>query len=256
MNGPNDVSDLEVSDLVDALRDDMPTDHDRDLMRKRLLSAGILVAGAAGAGGTAGATGAAHALAHGVTNHSAIQVAVAKTGLLGKLMALPVAAKLTIATVTIGGGLIVSDLTPTHEPAPNSVAESSAPPASPRRALRPAAAPPPLASPPLTPEALPSPENPAQKTAPIARATPLDKVSKRKAPHARSIRAARNATSLAAEAQLLENAVKALHRRDLSTARKLLQSHRALYPQGLLTQEREQSWAHLSNLQNQPTHLN
>jgi hypothetical protein len=222
--------------FIAALRDDLPTEHDQARVRARLLSAGVLVG-----------TGLA---APGVAAGGAVA-----SGLLPKLLALPMMAKIGLAATVVGLSAA---------PIAGYVAESdagkpqSAPHSAPRQAaeVRPAlttattsvatALPPPESTPAepaksprervrslpefsrdvaLAPTAAEAPAGPSVGSfeAPAAPAAPIDE------------------GTLRAETALIERALAAIRAGDAMRARALLTEHGERFPNGLLVRERERA---------------
>jgi hypothetical protein len=122
----------DVDSLIEALREDLPDAEQEARVRARLLAAGVVVAGVAlhssAAAGTASVAGAAGGGAlGGAGGVSTAPLAAAQVGLWSKVVALPLAAKVGVATVAIGVAASGVPALRALQPAPSERAVASAP---------------------------------------------------------------------------------------------------------------------------------
>jgi hypothetical protein len=229
------MSTREPDPFIDALRDDLPTERDQARIRARLLAAGVI----AGAGLAAPGVAAGGAVA---------------TGLLPKLLALPMFAKVGLAATVIGFSAIpVARHTARSEERPPatriSVHEAApVPPATPTVAPIPerAAAPPSVEAPDAKPEL---PRERARSLPEFSREpsdvnTPSDAVPAVTRPAVGSFdtpSAPLDEGTLRAETALIEGALAALRAGDTARVRSLLAEHATRFPNGLLVRERQRA---------------
>lgn len=298
MKTPNaDLDAADVDVFVEALRGDLPSAGDEARVRARLCGAGVVVTGAAL---TTSASGALTTSAPGALGPSAVLTAVpsgvamtgaaggvgagaplalAKAGLLSKVLLLPAAAKLgATATLVVAAAttlpLVLDNDAPS--PAPSSAREAApaAAPASPgvsaapaasasepagiayARDSAPAATParvPQAASAPLVVERLPSasaarrPANAVSDARGMAPALGPRKKQPTAPGHdeARGRAEPARASTLGDEARLIEQAMLALGAGDADAARRFLEEHARRFPGGALERERERALARL-----------
>lgn len=226
--------------FIDALRGDLPTEHDRARIRARLLAAGVI----AGTGLAAPGVAAGGAVA---------------TGLLPKLLALPMFAKVGLAATVVGLSAVpVARYTARsveRPPATRSVAQAT--PGTPAVAAAPIADRV-TATPPSVAEPAAERELPRER----ARSLPefLPEPSEAKAPSDAVPAAARPSVgsfdapsapldegTLRAETALIEGALAAIRASDTSRARALLAEHATRYPNGLLVRERQRALSRTSD---------
>lgn len=213
--------------FTQALRDDMPAPADEARIRSRLVSAGVI------AGAVAAPVGAA-----------------ASSGMVAKVVAWPLAAKVgaSLAVVGVVALPVVSRVTRPSEPSPASVVAKAAPVARPAAALAPApvrASQPepekptdPARQPALTVRESTRPAREPAKATVSAVASPLPSVASfEEAPAPKPL----DEGSLRAETALMERALSALQRDDVTTARAALAEHARRFPNGHLVRERERA---------------
>jgi len=221
--------------FTEALRHDLPSADDGARVRARLMSAGLFAGAGVVAPGVALAT---------------------SGGLLAKLGALPIAAKIGASAVVVGVVAVPvlgrspredeSDRARTSSAQVAAVTRSKAAPApaptrperrpdetlpSPAQAPMPEPAPPtmrsapdPLRAPAVSPAEAPTPNpGPAVGSFPVVTEAPVDE------------------GTLRAETALMERALAAIRRDDFATARRELAAHAAQYPNGHLKRERERA---------------
>jgi hypothetical protein len=208
--------------FTQALRDDMPAPGDEARVRSRLVSAGVI------AGAVAAPVGAA-----------------ASSGIAAKVVAWPLAAKVgaSLAVVGVVALPVVSRVT-RSEPSPAGVVVKAAAPVS-----RPATAPvrPSLPEPEKPSETMTAPALAVRETvhparepakAPVVTASPLPSIASfEEAPAPKRL----DEGSLRAETALMERALSALQRDDVTTARATLAEHARRFPNGHLVRERERA---------------
>ncbi len=254
----------EIDPFIEALRGDLPSSEDEARVRARLLAAGVLLTSVASTSSVAaGSLGPAATLPANLA-----PAGLAKVGLLSKVLALPLAGKIGVATtlavaVAATGVPLVAEL---RDPAPRAaqVSETPAPrrgskaaeatgrEVSPRMAL-PAELPPTRVEPSLV---SPSPRTRAAGASSIQatpkRGAPLTEPSARPRNEAASAhvlpRASEGsidrpepASTLREETRLIEQAIVALNGGDRAAAGRWLAEHGRRFPGGLLTHERERA---------------
>jgi hypothetical protein len=245
----------DIDSFIDALRGDLPSEHDEARVRARLIASGVLVAASAvtsgvAAAGTAGAAG---------SIGSAAPAGLVKVGFFSKVLALPMATKVGAATtvaVALAAGVPIAL---EASPAVQAPAESRTSPAvqapQARRApevseplggapratdatTRPASmttkplepTPPQAATPPRVTAAAPSKAHlPAERAPSRPRTAPASELATQVKPAA---------STLAEETHLMERAMAALGEGDRENAGYWLAEHDRRFPRGLLTRER------------------
>lgn len=259
-------SDPEMTDLVEALRADLPSAEDSARVKARLAALGVL-----GASATAGTTAAAGTAAG---TALAAQAAVASVGVVARVGALSWSAKLGIAaavTAGVGGGSVAALRTqskaevavitpaPVTRPAASAAIAARAP-MPPRAAVVESEAPAAqeavtavAAAPRIKPAA---PSNARLANAEPVRATetvtamntPPDAPSTQGFP-SEAVAVPPTTTTLREETGLVDAALLAIKAGDRERARALLAEHANKFPNGLLRLERERARSKLEALQ-------
>jgi hypothetical protein len=224
--------------FIAALRDDLPTEHDQARVRARLLSAGVLVG-----------TGLA---APGVAAGGAVA-----SGLLPKLLALPMMAKIGLAATVVGlsaapiAGYVAQSDAGKPQAAPHSAPREAA---EVRPALTTATTGVATATAASAPVATPA--EPAKSSRERVRSLPEFSRDVSLAPAAAEAPAGpsvgsfeapappaaeRDEGTLRAETSLIERALAAIRAGEATRARALLAEHGERFPNGLLVRERERA---------------
>ncbi len=222
----------ETDPFIDALRADLPTERDQARIRARLLAAGVIAS-----------TGLA---APGVAAGSAVA-----GGVLPKLLALPMFAKVGLAATVIGLSAVpVARYTARSEV--KAPAQPSTAPARPTAlAAAPATATPAALAAPHV-EAAVSPELPRERArslpessraqnAPSTATAAVPEVERASVGSFEAAPAPLDEGTLRAETALIEGALAAIRGGDTTRARGLLADHAARFPNGLLLRERERA---------------
>lgn len=276
----------DVDSFVEALRGDFPSAEDEARVRSRLLSAGVLVtsaavttsgaaaslsaatatSGVALSGAALGGTAAGGAaLGAQVAGTAGAPLVLVKAGLVSKLLMLPVAAKVGVATslalaVAATSAPLVSsrseapavvapsnDVAPSINAAPQSVApsievrppQSEAPVAqvAPSNDLPRVA---PASAQPIQPRTEQTPSIPERREVVRRGSAAREPAPVERAPMERG-----RASSLAEETRLMEQAMLAVGAGEHELARRWLGEHSRRFPEGLLARERERAVARL-----------
>jgi hypothetical protein len=249
--------------FVSVLRADLPTDHQQDLMRKRLFAAGLSVSSGLA---TLSATSAAHGgVAAGAASSASL---LSKLGALSWPVKLGLAAAVAVPAVSVplwvaeraaapststSASVNVAQRAPQHaaaqavhaiaEPAPAPMSEPAAiivsepelPSVAVRRSIERAA--------PVEPAAV-APALPARDVTPQPAAVAAFAPASPSAGD--GMTAQQRATTLAAENALLDRAFAELSAGHRTSAASLIAEHARRFPQGLLRQERERAQARLN----------
>ena len=279
MKTDNPPIEPDVDPFVEALRDDLPSAADERRVRARLLAAGVVVGSAAlsvqtaaaltgpgasvPAGAGTGALAAGGSALNGATSGAALTgasgaagglgaagaPALIKVGLLSKVLVLPLAAKVGVATtLAVAVAATSIPLVLDRDAGTAKVANVAAPPPAARDVA-------PLLSPAVVPGARESgtrePEVAPSAAGDGADPTPRADTGVSSAPRvsrpSRAPRAASAHTSaLSEEARLMERAMLALGEGDHVLARRSLEEHARRFPRGLLARERERAFTRLS----------
>lgn len=225
--------------FINALRDDLPTERDRARIRARLLAAGVIAStGLAAPGVAAGGT--------------------AATGLLPKLLALPMFAKVGLAATVVGLSAVpvarYTARTEARPPAPRSSARDAAPVRPAATAARTAAqavtAAPPSVDPPAVQRELPRERVRSLPEFSRAQNAPSDALPAVARPSVGSFDAPPaplDEGTLRAETALIEGALAAIRSGDTARAHALLAEHATQFPNGLLIRERQRALARVND---------
>jgi hypothetical protein len=233
-------SEPEVDPFTEALRLDLPSARDGERLRARLVSAGVLAGAHAIAPSVAAATGG---------------------GLLAKLGALPLAAKIGGSMLAVGvaalpvwdrtsntrhaeapksGEPVLLDAAPAERgtPAPERLVAPVESPEPPKASSRTLAVPRPVMSPPRSTNPVPatygSEPMPSVGSFPVAQPASIDE------------------GTLRAETAVMERALSALRRGDHVTARRELSAHAERFPNGHLKPDRERAFERLLGKEMKP----
>jgi hypothetical protein len=262
--------DPDLDGLIEALRGDVPSERDRDRMRRKLIAAGIAVsAGSALSGAVVAKASAATASAGtsvGVAGASVAGAGVAGASVVAKLAGLSLSAKISAGALVLASASALS----VYDAGERSSRSSAREPVTEAVAAAPALEP--AAHVPEEPAAIepsvvvtPAPAPIAAVAAPArlrsqarrarpdtAQRAPLAAIPVHEeplaAPTPRAPASAPLASALRAEAELLERALSALHAGELESARRALSAHAERFPQGALRRERERAHQQLTLL--------
>jgi hypothetical protein len=223
----------DIDSFIDALRGDLPSEHDEARVRARLLASGVLGAAAAATSGVAAAGTAGAAVSMG-----SAPAALVKVGFLSKVLALPLAAKVGAATVAVAlaaGVPVALEAESRTSPAVQAAAESrtSAAVQAPQAARAPEVsepllvAPQPLVAATTRPASIPAAPQPTR--GPVVAAPAQGHAPQQAEP---------TPSTLAEETHLMERAMAALGEGDRINAGYWLAEHDRRFPHGLLAPER------------------
>jgi TolA-binding protein len=258
--------DPELDALVDALRGDVPSERDRDRVRRKLIAAGVAVSAGSALSGAVVAKASAASASVGSTGATGAGAGVVGAGLGAKLAALSLSAKISAGVVVLASASALSvydagersSRSSARQPVTQAVV-AAAPALAPtaHAAEEPAAIEPSVivASAPAPIAAVAAParlraEAPRARVATTRSAPPaVDPVpDELTVPTPQAPESAPLPSALRAEAELLERALSALHAGELQAARQALRAHAERFPQGALRRERERAHQQLTLL--------
>jgi hypothetical protein len=269
----SEQQDPELDAWVEALRSDVPSERDRDRVRRKLIAAGVAVSAGTALTGAAVAKASAASASAGSTGAAGASAGVVGASVGAKLAGLSLSAKISAGVVALASASALSlydagerSSSTAREPVTEAAVAAAprAPSAHERVAM------PPAAHAAQEPAAIEPSVIAAPAPAPIAAVAAPAKL-RSEAPRVR-VATARSAppvadpakadltaptpepasaplpSALRAEAELLERALSALHAGELQAARRALSAHAERFPQGALRRERERAHQQLTLL--------